>query len=264
MPYDSKWSPWDNDLKDDVNWSQAKMRLNKPPRKANRVTTHLQSVDDVLGGGLPEGLTILYGHAGTGKSMFAKTVAKKFVQNKQKVLYFFGEDSFDSPVPIPPYLNNVDMVSYRPGPPKAVRTVLKFVQEMRPDLVIFDSLTTILGATSKAVPEADVREWTGTLAAKLSGIVPAIGISEVRGSGQYLSPAGGWGVAHAGLQTILFKKHIIESKWDAQDWHAEFGAIIYTMHVEKDRDGQSRQGRVFRANYLGDDLFLEAIEGGGV
>jgi predicted ATP-dependent serine protease len=216
-------------------------------------------VDDVFGGGLPEGLTIFYGQAGSGKSLMAKTIAKKFVARQKKVLYFYGEDSYDSPPPMPPLLNNVDMVSFRPGPPKAVKTILKFVVEMKPDLVVLDSLTTILGATSKAVPEADVREWCGSLASRLSGIVPAIGISEIRGSGQYVSPAGGWGVAHAGLMTVNFNKSIIENKFQAQDYHADFGSVVYMLRVDKDRDGASKQGKVFRVTYMGDEIFLEPI-----
>jgi predicted ATP-dependent serine protease len=256
-----KWSPWDSEVPDDVNWNQAKMRLNKTPRKGHRVATGIASVDEVLGGGLPEGLLILYGQAGSGKSLFAKTIAKKFVQQKQKVLVFFGEDSFDSLPPMPPHLNNVDMVSFRPGPPKAVKTILKFIVEMKPDLVMLDSLTTILGATSKAVPEADVREWCGTLAAKLSGVVPVIGISEIRGSGQYISPAGGWGVAHAGLMTMNFTKTVIENKFEAQDYHADFGSIVYMTRVDKDRDGAAQQGKVFRVTYMGDEIFLGAMSG---
>jgi hypothetical protein len=127
--------------------------------------------------------------------------------------------------------------------------------------VVLDSLTTILGATSKAVPEADVREWCGTLAAKLSGVVPAIGISEIRGSGQYISPAGGWGVAHAGLMTMNFTKTTIESKWDAADYHADFGSIVYMLRVDKDRDGASQQGKMFRVTYMGDEIFLGTLGG---
>lgn len=260
MGYD-KWNPWDAEVPDDVNWNQAKMRLNKTPRKGNRIPTGLLSVDEVLGGGLPEGLLLLYGPAGSGKSMFAKTIAKRFVQQKKKVLVFFGEDSFDSLPPMPPYMNNVDMVSFRPGPPKAVKTILKFVMEMKPDIVILDSLTTILGATSKAVPEADVREWCGKLASKLSGVIPVIGISEIRGSGQYVSPAGGWGVAHAGLMTMNFTKTVIENKFEAQDYGADFGSIVYMVRVDKDRDGASIQGKVFRVTYMADEIFLSAIGG---
>ena len=245
-------------MKDDINWSQAKMRLNKKPRKANRITTYMKTVDNVLGGGLPEGLTILWGQAGSGKSLFAKSITKKFVENKKKVLYFFGEDSFDSPDPIPPYLNNVDLVAWKPGASKAVRTIIKFIEQMKPDLVVLDSLTTILGVTAKAVPEADIREYTGVLASKLSGIVPTIGISEIRGSYQQ-TPAGGWGISHAGLQCLKFDKHVIDSKWLAQDYGADFGQMVWSVLVEKDRDGVARQGCMFRAVYVGEECFLEEM-----
>lgn len=265
MSYPKNWSPFDGDVKDEVKWTQAKMRLNKARREPNRIKTGISGVDEALGGGLPEGLVILYGPGGCGKSLFARTIAGHFAKQKKKVLYIYGEDSFDAPKPNPPIINTVDLKSYRPGPPRAVKTILKYVMEMKPDLVVVDSLTTILAQPTghgKAVPEADVREWTGELAKRLSGVVPVLAISEVRGGGKYESPAGGRGVEHAGLALLYFGSIKIENKWDAQDWEASIGTKFWTLSVDKDRDGAANQSCMYRVTYMSDEIFLEEIGGG--
>ena len=262
MPYRDKWSPFDSTLTDDVQWEQAKMRLNKPRRKATRVKTGIASVDQILGGGLPEGLTVVYGPSGAGKSKFCKSVASEFIRRNQKVLYFIGEDTFDAPEPMPPMLNTVDMVTYRPGPEKATKTIIKFIQQMKPDLVIIDSLTTVFGGTTAAVIEKDIREYTGYLAARTSGVVPVLGISEVRGNDKYEAPAGGRGVLHAGLAVLYFGKDIIKDKWMALDYGMTVGNMLWSFYVEKDRDGLANQGKMYRVDYSDNLIFFTPIEGG--
>lgn len=262
MPVPDNWKPFDDELKDQVRWEQLKMRLNRKPRKVGRVQTGIAQLDDVLGGGIPNGLNVIYGPAGAGKSMFSKTICNSFVNRNKKILYFYGEDSFDAPEPRPPYINTIDMVAYRPGPQKSVATMLKAIQEMKPDLAVIDSLTTILGGTSKAVQEADVREFTGQLAKRVSGIIPVIGISEIRGSGKYEGPAGGRGVLHAGLSVFYFGKVFIDDKWKVQDYGGEVGDLLWYFQVEKDRDGLAKQGRVFQLTYMGDEMYFNRIAGG--
>ena len=239
-----------------LDWSLVQRRINKTPRSVYRIKTGMPSFDDFMGGGLPAGMLLLWGGSGVGKSLMAKTISRSMARNGKKVYYFFGEDSFDAPLD-PPNLNIVDMVSWKPGVDKALKTILTIVDKEEPDLIVLDSLTTILSQTSKAVPEADVREYTKKLAEAVSGVIPIIATSEVRGNGNYESPAGGRGIQHASVVTLKLQKRIVETKWDANDWGGSVGDAFWTVYVEKDRDGVSQQSSVRKITYENGEICLE-------
>jgi len=238
-----------------LDWSLVSRRINKKPRPVERFKTGIDSFDRLMGGGLPYGMTLLLGAAGTGKSLMAKTIARKVGESGRKVFYFFGEDSADAPYN-PPYLNTVDMVSWKPGVDKAIKTVETIVDREKPDLIVLDSMTTILSQTSRAVPESEVREYTKKLAADLSGILPVLATSEVRGAGAWRQPAGGQGVRHASIATLELSKKLNETKWDAEANGGEIGDVVWFVLAE-DRDGQAKQGSLHRITYLDGEMLIE-------
>jgi len=224
--------------------SSVTMRLNKKPRPTIRYPTYT-GYDEVLNG-LPAGLTIFYGIYGSGKSFAAREIASSVVKAGYQVLYVIGEDLKDCPAreqftDCDGEIHSLDFSSYTPSALKSIETLIMAIKMLKPNLVIIDSLTTFLSTTSKAVPEADVREYTFKLAKLVSGSLPVIGISEVRGQGFNRNFAGGSAIGHAPILLVEFDK-ILVSRWDAARYDAPEGSYIWVMRVIKDRDGVANQG----------------------
>lgn len=209
--------------------------------------TNTGGVDDVLGG-LAYGMHIFYGKPGTGKSKMAKTIAGSLAEQGKKILYVYGEDSFDAPDPRSnKNINTLDLLSWKPSPELATKYIFKSLEELQPELLVLDSLTTILGATTKAVPEADVREWTSKLALHTSGKIPVIAVSETR---KYDEPAGGMGVLFPAIMLCFFSKKTVDAKWDVDRYGGDIGETAYLMNVQKDRDGVANQGKEHIVTYM--------------
>ena len=172
MPYDSKLS----------------FRLNPKPRRVKRFKTGIEDFDKITGGGLPYGLSTFYGCAGSGKSLLARNIAKD-----KKCLYFACEVTSDAPSHEDyPNVDTVDYTRYLPNPERALAELFTFYEQFKPDMMVIDSLTTFFSKSRKALPESDVREMVSKLHVACDGVVPIIGISEIRGTGFSESPAGCW------------------------------------------------------------------------
>lgn len=243
-------------------WAILKKRINKKPRKKSRQPSGLPNLDDLLGGGLPAGLITLYGKSGSGKSRLAKAISKGMLEQGFTGLHFFGEDSIDTLDPSIDNLNTIDMVQWKMGPQKATKCILKCCQELQPDFLILDSLTTIFGATSKAVMEADVREYTAILSHHIEGKLPTIAISETRGQGYSFRPAGGRGVLFPAIINILLDSKVVTNKWDSAKYQIPQGRRVWTLLVEKDRDGLATKAmqQEHIIQYVGQDPQFDTLK----
>ena len=239
-------------------WPFIEKRINTPPRPIIRMSTNRAELDAVLGGGIPKGLTTIYGDPGTGKSKLANSIVSGFLAQGARIIYFFGEDSKDSPTPDGQKIFNVNLMSYKPAPEKACKIILKVCERLQPNLIIIDSMTSVFGATTLAVQEAEIRTSVQTFAEHISGKLAAIGTSEVRGSGYNMKAAGGTGVLYPSIMNIYLEKVNCFNKWSAFKYRAHEGDRVHVLYVAKDRDGKADSLKEYIINYIGDEpLFSE-------
>jgi hypothetical protein len=243
-----------------INWSNIRKRLNKERRAVARVPTGWGSFDQLLGGGVPSGLLVIYGDPGTGKSKLTKMITQGLIEQDMAATYFVGDDTIDAPQTIPGLLNIIDFVAYKMSPERACKSILMALTELQPNFAVLDSISTIFGATIKAVPEAELREWVQVLAQHVSGKIPVIGISETRGTGYNYKPAGGTGVLFPAITNIHLQKVRVKHKWDAHRYGAREGEYRWLITVTKDRDGVAMQNRDFILEYIGDEPLVTEIQ----
>ncbi len=159
--------------------------------KEDRYTSSISELDIVLGGGIVTGsLVLVGGDPGIGKSTILLKVANNVgIQNK-KVLYVSGEESakqtklradrlgVDSDNLFILAENNMDIV-------------LKYVEELKPDLLIIDSIQTVFmpSVTSSPGSVSQVREVTNVLMKVSKGIgVATFIVGHVTKSGSIAGP----------------------------------------------------------------------------
>lgn len=153
-----------------------KMRVQSPDAKAFRINeietqeesrkpTGMPELDRVLGGGIvPGSLILVGGDPGIGKSTLLLQMCRLLSWQKRKVLYVSGEES----------ARQIKMRAERIGEftddlylfsETCMGTVLQVVEEVRPEIVIVDSIQTMLEETVDAAPGSvsQVREITATL-----------------------------------------------------------------------------------------------------
>ncbi len=134
-------------------------------QEESRKTTGIQELDRVLGGGIvPGSLILVGGDPGIGKSTLLLQMCRTLSQQKMKVLYVSGEES----------ARQIKMRAERIGEftddlylfsETCMGTVLQAVEEVLPEVVIVDSIQTMLEETVDAAPGSvsQVREITATL-----------------------------------------------------------------------------------------------------
>jgi len=217
----------------------------------DRFKTNFSDIDRVTGG-FPYGLTIAYGSSGSGKSAFCKKIASEHFS-----LYICAESLIDAPVA--PGCLSMDYTKFLPFWEKAINELFVAITEYEPDIVFIDSLTTFLSGTKKAVTEADIREGVYTIAKLCLGIIPIVGISEVRFSGGIEYCAGGRAVDHAAVLLINFNKKHINAPWDASRYGRNIGEWIYTVHIDKDKQGIALQNKDFEIKYKGESIIISEL-----
>lgn len=226
-------------------------RLAVEVKRMPRFMTGYKDLDSVLGG-LPVGLTIVNGSPGSGKSMLCKAIA-----SKHKTLYVCAESMDDAPTPTDKVFV-LDFIRYLPGSDKAVRKLFAHIQTVEPDIVFIDSLTMFLSGTKAAVMEADVREGAFKISGMAERVIPIVGISEMRGSGNYQYSAGGTAVDHAASMLITMDKTKI-NKWNAKKYNAREGDIVYSLEVAKDRQGYGQSSSEYQITYDAGNPILRKI-----
>lgn len=218
-----------------VSFSKIKWRLNAKYVKVSRHSTGYQSLDELLGGGLPKGNILLAGNAGSGKSLLARNISL----NSDKALYICAEVLGDAPwghknvIP-------VDYTRYLPDAYRALDELMCFIENVEPDMIVIDSITSFFSQSKKALPESDLRELASDLHKRVDNKLPVICISELRGAGINTLPSGGRGLEHACTMYIKMETKVVTTPWDADRYACEIGEKVYTILVEKDKGGLSK------------------------
>lgn len=130
-----------------------------------RITTGIQELDRVLGGGIVQGsLVLVGGDPGIGKSTLLLQVCQTLSEQKKSVLYISGEES----------LKQIKMRSLRIGQFTDDLLVLcetnlniasEVIKKMKPQVVVIDSIQTMYNENISAAPGSvsQVRESTALL-----------------------------------------------------------------------------------------------------
>lgn len=130
-----------------------------------RVTTGINELDRVLGGGIvPGSLVLLGGDPGIGKSTLLLQVAERIAQTGQKVLYLSGEESFKQ---IRLRANRLLINSnniYLLNEPN-LELLDNYLKEIDPGFIIIDSIQTVYLESLSSIPGSvgQLRECTARL-----------------------------------------------------------------------------------------------------
>lgn len=131
----------------------------------NRITTNIEELDRVLGGGLVQGSMVLVGgDPGIGKSTLLLQVCKQLSDKGHSLLYVSGEES----------LRQIKMRAQRIGTftdkmkllcETNLKTIKAIIENEKPEAVIIDSIQTMYNEEVSSAPGSvsQVRESTGVL-----------------------------------------------------------------------------------------------------
>jgi DNA repair protein RadA/Sms len=160
-------------------------------KDVERKSSGENEIDRVLGGGIVAGsLILLSGEPGAGKSTLAAQIASHISKNKKQVLYISGEESAGQLAGRFSRLNtnaeNVHVLD-----PLPIETIAATIEKEKPELVIVDSVQTLISSDLDATigSPALVRYATSILVqvAKCSH-VPIILIGQVTKDGSVAGP----------------------------------------------------------------------------
>lgn len=130
-----------------------------------RVSSGLDEMDRVLGGGIVAGSLVLIGGApGIGKSTIVIQMADKLGRNGTKVLYVSGEES-ERQIKMRGERLGVEADNLFLLPETNLQSILAEAEKMRPDLVIVDSIQTVYSDRVESAPGSvsQVRESAAQL-----------------------------------------------------------------------------------------------------
>lgn len=213
-------------------------------------------LDDVFGGGLPYGLTTIYGEGGAGKSKLSGEIARNVAGNHdQPVVYAAAEALTD--VPEHKNIIGLDFTKNKPKYTKAVDYLLGFCNDEQPKLLVIDSATKMFSKTDKAVEEADVRSALNRIAGACEDNFSVIATSEVRGKPGWEYPAGGQAVAHACAMLIRLYRREASNQREAEELGEKVGNVTWTMSIEKDRENEADTANMYKPVYTRRGLNLK-------
>lgn len=141
-------------------------------KEDDRILTHIEELDRVLGGGIvPGSLTLVGGDPGIGKSTLLLQVCKFLSDDEKKVLYISGEES----------LKQIKIRAQRIGTfqdsllllcETNLRTIEDTIRRMMPEVVIIDSIQTMFNEEVSSSPGSvsQVRESTNVLMQLAKGL----------------------------------------------------------------------------------------------
>lgn len=142
----------------------------------DRLTTGMQELDRVLGGGLVRGsLTLVGGDPGIGKSTLLLQVCRNLAMDEREVLYVSGEES----------LKQIRLRASRIGDfntrlkllcENSLENIEETIRLAGPDVVVIDSIQTMFHESVSSAPGSvsQVREATGVLLRLAKGLNTAI------------------------------------------------------------------------------------------
>ena len=141
-------------------------------KEEERMTTHFQELDRVLGGGIvPGSLVLVGGDPGIGKSTLLLQVCQKLAEDRRSVLYISGEESLKQIK-----LRAARIGEFSDGLRLFCETNLDLIGEtirqQKPDVVIIDSIQTMYNEDVSSAPGSvsQVREATSVLMQLAKGL----------------------------------------------------------------------------------------------
>ncbi len=138
----------------------------------DRITTHMEELDRVLGGGLVSGsLTLVGGDPGIGKSTLLLQVCRNLAADHREVLYVSGEES----------LKQIKIRANRIGEftehlkllcETSLDTIEDTIRSKKPNIVVIDSIQTMYHETISSAPGSvtQVREATSVFLQLAKGL----------------------------------------------------------------------------------------------
>ena len=145
-------------------------------QEEDKIQTHYEELDRVLGGGIVQGsLTLVGGDPGIGKSTLLLQTCRTLAEDGHKVLYISGEES---PAQIKMRADRIG--AFSPQMLLLCETNLDLIEEIirreTPKVVVIDSIQTMYNENVSAAPGSvsQVRETTGTLLQLAKGLNVAI------------------------------------------------------------------------------------------
>ena len=131
----------------------------------DRITTNIQELDRVLGGGIvPGSLVLVGGDPGIGKSTLLLQTCQKLCQQNQKVLYISGEESLQQikirANRIGEFTTDLELLCET-----NLDLIRGVIMEQRPSVVVIDSIQTMFDENVASAPGSvsQVREATSVL-----------------------------------------------------------------------------------------------------
>ena len=137
-----------------------------------RIHTHIQELDRVLGGGIvPGSLVLVGGDPGIGKSTLLLQVCQKLCEDKKQVLYISGEES----------LKQIKLRANRMGEFQEelyllcetnLEVIRNVIEKRKPDIVVIDSIQTMYSEEVASAPGSvsQVRESTNVFMQLAKGL----------------------------------------------------------------------------------------------
>ena len=141
----------------------------------NRLLTDITEFDSVIGGGIVPGSVILIGgDPGIGKSTLSLQVGCSLGKKGVKVLYVSGEESVKQTMMRANRLSNKDNDSLYIVNQVDLKTIIKHIEDLSPDVVVIDSIQVVSHSELTSTPGSvsQVRECAAILThiAKTKGI----------------------------------------------------------------------------------------------
>ena len=130
-----------------------------------RISTNISEFDRVLGGGIVQGsLVLIAGDPGIGNSTILLQTSGELCKKNKKVLYVSAEESA-SQIKLRAERLNIKSDNLYIYPQTNFELIKKHIEEMKPDLVIVDSIQAIYTSTiqSSAGSVSQIRECCNTL-----------------------------------------------------------------------------------------------------
>ncbi len=219
---------------------------------AARVTCGIQEADQVLGGGLVSGSSILLGgEPGIGKSTMMLQIARESCRNGE-VLYISGEES-PGQIKIRADRLNVNDENLTVFCESGIEEILNVLKDRKPAMVIIDSIQTLHSPTQGLVP--------GTVNQLKYGCFELINWARESGSVLFL-------VAHVTKEGSIAGPKVIEHMVDTVLYFDHTGNDLRVLRSTKNRFGSVDEIGLFRMESDGlkqvgnpEGLFLEDRDG---
>ena len=223
----------------------------------NRISTSINELDRVLGGGLVQGSVVLIGGSpGIGKSTLLLQTASKLSQSKNKVIYISGEESIDQ-VSLRAKRMNVAQNNIELGSTTNINEIINSITDDKNQdqqiIMIIDSIQTMFIEELSSAPGSvsQVRAAAGelTIFAKKNNITLLI-VSHITKDGQIAGPK----VLEHMVDTVLY-------------FEGEKDLHFRILRANKNRFGPANEIGVFEMNEYGlsevlnpSELFLNSYE----